>query len=67
MSTNVPASEKWRTYNSRPLKPNGWMYKCDMFERHAAAMLPHLEVIMSAEEGGLPACRPTNGANVGKP
>jgi hypothetical protein len=31
--------------NSRPLKPNGWMYKRDIFERHAAAMLAHLEVI----------------------
>ena len=45
MSTNVPASRDVRTYNSRPLKPNGWMDKRDLFERHAAAMLPHLEVI----------------------
>ncbi len=45
MSTTVPASENWRTYDSRPLKPNGWMCKRDMFERHAAAMLAHLEVI----------------------
>ena len=44
-STNVPASDTWRTCNSRPLKPNGWMYKRDIFERHAAAMLAHLEVI----------------------
>jgi hypothetical protein len=26
-------------------EPNGWMCKRDMFERHAAAMLAHLEVI----------------------
>lgn len=45
MSTTVPSSENWRTYDSRPLKPNGWMCKRDMFERHAAAMLAHLEVI----------------------
>ena len=45
MSTNVGASETWRTNSSRPLKPNGWMYKRDMFERHAAAMLRHLAVI----------------------
>ena len=45
MSTNVPASEKWRKYDSRPVKPNGWMYKRDIFQRHAAAMPAHLEVI----------------------
>jgi hypothetical protein len=67
MSTNVPASENWRTYDSRRPKPNGWMYKGDIFERHAAAMVAHLEVIQRAVRMGFPACRPTNGVNVDKP
>jgi hypothetical protein len=67
MSTTVPASENWRTYDSRPLKPNGWMCQRDMFERHAAVMVAHLEVIQRAVRIGFPACRPTNGVNVGKP
>jgi hypothetical protein len=45
MSTTVPASENWRTYDSRPPRPNGWMCKRAMFKRHAVAMVAHLEVI----------------------
>jgi len=41
MSTNVPASEKWRTYDSRPVKPNGWMYERDIFERQDKRILDH--------------------------
>ena len=66
MSTTVPSSENWRTYDSRPLKPNGGMCQRDMFERPATVMVAHLEVIQRALRMGLPACRPTNGVNVGK-
>ena len=67
MSTTVTASENRRTYDSRRPKPDGWMCKRDMFERHAAAMVAHLDLIQRAVRMGFPACRPTNGVNVGQP
>jgi len=43
------------------------MYKRDIFEHFAAAMVAHLEVIQRAVRMGFPACRSTNGVNVDKP